>query len=88
MHDDNDQAATGGRAEAGGPPAAAGGLDLSLGHVGTQPLTARWYACCDACRYTLSDEEYTAAEAAAGPEADPRCPGCGRMSPWSFHRQD
>ena len=77
------EAQDGGRTLAGGASAAAGGLDLSLGHVGTQARTAGWWAFCDACHYSLSREAYRAAEAAAGPESDPRCPGCGRMA-WLF----
>ena len=72
------EAAPSGRAEAVGPPAAGGGLDLSLGHIGTY----RFYACCDACHATKSEAEYQAAEAAEG--LDPRCTRCGR-SAWSFH---
>ena len=67
--------------------AAEGGLDLSLGHIGTHQAERRWFACCDACQYGMSGERYQAAETAAGPEADPRCPRCDR-SMWSFHPED
>ena len=63
------------------------GLDLSLGHIGTPPVERRWFACCDACMYGMSDTDYQAAEAAAGPRDDPRCPRCNRMA-WSFHPED
>ena len=68
-------------------PASEASLDLSLGHLGTPHTERRWLACCDHCHLTMSDELYTAAERAAGPTADPRCPGC-RKSFWSFHPAD
>lgn len=63
--------------------AAAGGLDLSLGHVGTHQAELRWIAVCDACHYTYGDQQYHAAEAAAGHDRDPLCPRCARMA-WTF----
>lgn len=63
--------------------AAGGGLDLSLGHVGTHQAKARWIAICDACHYTYADDQFHAAEAAAGPDRDPLCPRCARMA-WTF----
>lgn len=47
----------------------------------------RWMALCEGCRHCLSDEEYTQAEAAAGPNGDPACPGCGRRA-WTFWPED
>lgn len=48
---------------------------------------ADWLALCDACQYVMPESDYKAAEAAAGPSNDPRCPSCSR-SIWSFHRKD
>ena len=84
-HDQDDQAAKGGRRMPEAPPAAAGGLDLSLGHIGTSPATARpggrYLASCAGCHLTMSEEVYQVAEDLEG--LDPRCPGCGR-SAWLF----
>ena len=63
------------------------GLDLSLGHFGTHQAARRWDALCDYCHRSMPDEDYQAAEAAAGPCEDPRCPNCNR-SFWSFHPRD
>ena len=84
---DNQAGTAAGRAQAGGAPAAAGGLDLSLGHIGTSEEKRPWTAVCDACQWCLAEADYLAAEKAAGPTTDPRCPrpGCGRML-WSFHQ--
>lgn len=62
-------------------------LDLSLGHIGTHSENRPWTAVCDVCQWCLPEAEYVAAEKAAGPTDDPRCPrpGCGRML-WSFHQ--
>lgn len=78
-------AALGEPAQAGGARAAEGGpgLDLSLGHVGTHQEWRRWMAVCDACNYAMGDDTYTAAEAAAGPDDDPKCPRCARRA-WIF----
>ena len=76
-----------GQAQAGGAPAGAAGLDLSLGHIGTSDEKRPWTAVCDRCQWCLGEAEYLAAEAAAGPTEDPRCPrpGCG-VRLWSFHQ--
>ena len=97
--DDISSGQDGGRAKGEASPATAGGLDLSLGHIGTQPLPARlsgpleftqpgtepvdYLAVCDACHFTMNEAAYLAAEKLAGPCDDPKCPGCGRRA-WTF----
>ena len=68
-------------------PAGEAGLDLSLGHIGTSEEKRPWTAVCDACQWCLAEADYLAAEKAAGPTDDPRCPrpGCG-VRLWSFHQ--
>jgi hypothetical protein len=69
----------------GASQAGEAGLDLSLGHIGTEGekgAASAWYAYCDACGYCQVEAVYEAAEVALG--LDPPCPGCGR-SAWSFH---
>ena len=65
------------------PGPAQPGLDLSLGHIGTSPLTPRYLAFCLACHFTMSAEVYQVAVKLAGPNDDPKCPGCGRRA-WQF----
>ena len=74
--------AEGGRAAGGGQ-----GLDLSLGHFGTEPSGPAWQAVCDACHYSMHEATYQAAEAAAPAGNDPACPGCGRQA-WIFFPLD
>ena len=81
---DKPEADASGRTQAGGASAAAGGLDLSLGHLGTHHVERRWDALCGACNWSLVDRDYKAAEDQAGSLADPACPKCGKRA-WSFH---
>lgn len=76
-----------GRAKAGGSPAGAAGLDLSLGHIGTQPQPVRFIAFCHACHFTMSDQVWKIAADQAGPNDDPQCPGCNRRA-WGFETWD
>ena len=87
MRKEDSQAAASGRAEAVGPPAAAGGLDLSLGHLGTSQVKRRWNALCGACSWSMLDADYQAAADQAGSLADPACPRCGKRA-WDFHLED
>ena len=84
MRDDQPRAAFDGGAKAGGSPAGEAGLDLSLGHLGTQgqgKAETTYLAHCLACDRTYSEADYQAMESRGG--LDPRCPGCGR-SAWDF----
>ena len=65
------------------PGPAEPGLDLSLGHIGTQATFPRFIAFCDACHFTMSDQVWSLAAERAGPHDDPQCPGCGRRA-WQF----
>ena len=87
MRKDDNQADASGRTQAVGASAAAGGLDLSLGHLGTQGQERRWNALCGACSWSMLDADYQAAADQAGSLADPACPRCGKRA-WDFHLED
>ena len=100
MQNDSSEAGCSGLEPGAAAQAGAAGLDLSLGHIGTEEqkgadllsfdLAAvegdrrRYLAICDACHHSVSEEAYQAAEALAGPQEDPPCPRCG-VRLWSFH---